>query len=322
MDHEIEYDRDTFRNIRRNLGLILELINDHTDVLPTRDPARSKHEVRGGYKIASRRGARLDEVEVFNFYFKFRSHLRGDGIALMYRTNHNQERIILLPDNTERRYSDERRSYLGVARGLLFRGWMDSDEQSELIENLQLLNVHERCAQSLQHEYGHILHWREFDHLGIHSPLDIYDWFVEHGYYELVEMRMPGFENKSALDKVWILKEAFVEDYRISLDLSDTNGKFILPNKFCHFGDFQMPELLSEGVKIMKKMIANQIGSSPSQRPTSSSEMDSLEVIRRVSDEGFKTKWRAGQKRSNQTTMDKDRAALRQMSEAAISLDM
>ena len=111
-----EYDKDTIRNIRRNLGLVLELINDYTQILPNMSPARSKHEVRGGYRIASRRGARLDEVEVFNLYFKFISHLRGDGIALMYRTQLNQERIILLPDDTEKRYLHEQRSYLDVAR--------------------------------------------------------------------------------------------------------------------------------------------------------------------------------------------------------------
>ena len=253
----------------------MDLITSHDQVIRTPHPSRTRHEINGGYKIANRRGARLNEVEVFNLYFKFLSHLRGDGIALMYRTNDKQERIILLPDDTMERLTNESRLYRDIARELIFTGDMDPDVQSDLIENLRLLNIHERCAQSLQHEYGHILHWREFDHLGIHTHLEIYDWFVGNGYYDIVEMRVPNFEDKPPLEKVWILKESLVEDYRISLNLSENSGTFILPNKFCHFGDFQMPELLEEGVRIMKDMLNNQI-STAVKRTASSSEMDHL----------------------------------------------
>ncbi|CAM3304621.1 hypothetical protein HP548_12225 [Paenibacillus taichungensis] len=317
-----EYDRDTIRNIRTKAGLVMDLITSHEQVIKTLAPPRTRHEINGGYKIANRRGARLHEVEVFNLYFKFRSHLRGDGIALMYRTNDKQERIILLPDDTRDRVEQESRLFLDIATELTLMGYMEPDVQNDLIENLRLLNIHERCAQSLQHEYGHILHWREFDELGIHTPVDIFDWFVVNGYYENVERRIPHFEDKPAQQQLMILKESLVEDYRISLNLSEKSGKFISPNKFCHFGDFQMPELLEEGVRIMKEMLTNQINKPSVSRPLSSSEMDSLEVIRSVASEGFRTKWRAGVKSSTGATIHRKREELiRELQEVAATTE-
>lgn len=45
-------------------------------------------------------------------------------------------------------------------------------------------------------------------------------------------------------------------------------------------------------------------------RPASSSETDSLAVIRSVSEEGFRTGWKAGRKLSTNATIARDRAAL------------
>ncbi len=187
---------------REKAALILDLITSSDQVLRTSDPPRTRHEINGAYKIATSRGALLNEVEVFNLYFKFRSHLHGDGIALMYRTKDKKERIILLPDDTKKRFIIETRTYLNIARNLAFSEKMDPGVQSELIENLRLLNIHERCAQSLQHEYGHILHWREFDHLGIHTDLEVYDWFLESGYFDIIDMRVPNFANKPVEEKI------------------------------------------------------------------------------------------------------------------------
>lgn len=318
--NDLEFDRDTVRNIRVKAALILDLIKSSDQVIRTSDPPRTKHEINGAYKIATRRGTRLNEVELFNLYFKFRSHLRGDGIALMYRTKDNKERIILLPDDTKRRIKIERRLFLDTARDLVFSGKMNPDAQSDLIENLKLLNIHERCAQTLQHEYGHILHWREFDSLGIHTDLEVYDWFVDSGYLDIIDMRVPNFADKPVQEKILILKESLVEDYRISLNLSENNGMFILPNKFCHFGDFQIPDLLKEGVRVMKEMLNSQI-KTPVKRPRSSSELDSLSVIREISREGFRTGWVAGKKSTNETSIARDREALRVIGEVAATTE-
>ncbi|WP_175537587.1 hypothetical protein, partial [Mycobacterium tuberculosis] len=154
------------------------------------------------------------------------------------------------PDNTEQRYETEKRYYLDEARDLVFKGHMKSDDQNNLIENLRMLNLHERCAQSLEHEFGHVLNVREFESLNFrpNDEAQIYKWFLESGYMFNIDKRIPLFDKDSAAVKLHILKEALVEDYRISLNMSSERGKFILPNKFCFSGDFQNPDLLEEGV--------------------------------------------------------------------------
>lgn len=53
------------------------------------------------------------------------------------------------------------------------------------------------------------------------------------------------------------LKESFVEDYRIGLNLACTQGIFELPNAYCFHGDFLEPELMDEGVNIVRTTIRN-----------------------------------------------------------------
>lgn len=66
----------------------------------------------------------------------------------------------------------------------------------------------------------------------------------------------------------------------------------------------------------MKKMLNNQIRSAI-KRPASSSEMNSLAVIQSVSEEGFRTGWKAGRKSSTQASIARDRAALMDVAEQA-----
>src|SRR5690606_34815965 len=45
------------------------------------------------------------------------------------------------------------------------------------------------------------------------------------------------------------------EDYRISLNMESENGMFILPGKYTFAIDFRAPDLLAEGVSIMRNML-------------------------------------------------------------------
>lgn len=62
---QIELDRRTVRKIRANATVFAELFDQGTEFIYD-SPFRRRVEVEGGYKIARRRGARLDEVKVFN----------------------------------------------------------------------------------------------------------------------------------------------------------------------------------------------------------------------------------------------------------------
>ncbi|WP_025691151.1 hypothetical protein [Paenibacillus zanthoxyli] len=57
----LEFEKPRYRNVREKLGLVLELIQ-HSDQVQYTYPPRTKHEMNGGIKIATRRGARLQEV--------------------------------------------------------------------------------------------------------------------------------------------------------------------------------------------------------------------------------------------------------------------
>lgn len=94
-----------------------------------------------------------------------------------------------------------------------------------------------------------------FDALNIYSPADLYIWLYEGKYVHNVDKRFPNFKSLTDEDKVTMLKESLVEDYRIGLNMDAENGMFILPNMIAFYGDFIHPELLEEGVLMMRKLL-------------------------------------------------------------------
>jgi hypothetical protein len=290
---ELELDRDKVRRIKRNSRMVSVLL-DKDSMVSYEHPPRTRHEVLGGYKRATKRGARLRECEVYNVNFRFKSWLIGTGIALMCRPPGTKEEwILLLPDDTESRIVNERKAYLKEAKEFIAVGSMDPDEESRLIENLRLLDIHERCAQSLMHEYGHALHYRMFDFLRFSEKSEHYRWFFETGYLRNVDLRYPGFGHLTAEDKLTELKEALVEDYRISLNMLSESGKFILPNKVCYAGDFIKPKLMYEGVEIMKEML-KPIIQGTRQTTYSSEDLDTLSYVKKVRARRKEYSWTPG----------------------------
>lgn len=108
-------------------------------------------------------------------------------------------------------------------------------------------------ANTLLHEYGHVLQHRMWASAGIrpNDQAGLYAWFEEIGYLGNVMNRRAGFFEAP----VYFLKESFVEDYRIGLNLASREGIFELPDAYCFNRDFREPELLAEGVEIVKKTI-------------------------------------------------------------------
>lgn len=299
----VEMDRRTVRKIRSRASLFAELFDHDTEYI-YKYPFRRRVEVEGGYKVARRRGARLDEVNVYNLVVRFKNARidHSEARAFMYRpVKNNEEWIVLLPDNTMDTIDEE--IYIFEHSAQLFKesGKLNSDLTLDHIKsNLNLLNLHERCAQTLMHEYGHILHWRIFDRFG--TPYEealAYIWFIEHGYAQLIDGRVPNYLRLSDSKKLWMLKECLVEDYRISLNLGSENGMFILPGKYTFSSDFRVPELLNKGVEIMRRMLQPAIENENMRRKTGSfeNEMTDMTLMRSILEASMDDSWVPGQQR-------------------------
>jgi len=261
--------------IIKNAKMLGYLLGDTKEVeIQYSDIARSVTEVKGGYRIALKKGAKLNEVPIFNFPpLRLKSDridsITGDPLAQIFPYE-NERWILLHPVNTEIFLDYEKAAHKETIKKYVSNGKVNADVYEELLVNLELLNINERCAQTLIHEYGHILHWKQFDsmfnefweHLGA-SAKDydkaynalVLTWFEESNYLYNVSSRYPFFKCKSIHEKVRILKESFAEDYRISLNIEATDGKIILPNSQCLLGDWMKPQLMEEGVAIVKQMI-------------------------------------------------------------------
>lgn len=257
---EVELEKKRVKNLREKTALTLKLIDQGT-IVYYHYPPRPAYEVLGGYKKAIERGAELARVKIFNLYFRFfNDRLDGRSTAMMFRDKpERQEYILLLPDNTEATYEQEKRFYLNKARKMVLEEFtMEPDEHSRLIENLNNLNRVERCAQSIQHEWGHILHYRFFDMFRLKNKSEQLKWFYESGYVDILDMRYPGLGHHNADEVLYLIKESFAEDIRISLNNRINHDMFILPNAITYIRDFQIPKLLEDGVNLVGNIILSQ----------------------------------------------------------------
>ncbi|MGE7111987.1 hypothetical protein [Lysinibacillus sp. NPDC047702] len=258
---EIELEKKQIKNMNEKAALISEIITADTEVIYSKY-IRPKFEMYAGYKGAKGRQKNVEieekNIRIYNLSFKFKNKQidASEATAMMIRKN-GEEVILLLPDNTEDRVAAEKQFYINYARDLIFspKPKMDPDYHSVLLENLNQLNRLERCTQSLLHEYGHILHWRIFDSEKLSLPSEIYKFFLEQGYVDILVKRSPEFlHTQNPHEKVYLLKESLVEDYRIWLNMENKDDMFILPNVNTFLSDFCNPTLLMEGVYCMKKI--------------------------------------------------------------------
>lgn len=67
---QVELEKRHIKNIREDTAMLLEITDTNT-IFDYQYPPRKKFETHGGYKIAKRKGAKLNEVKVFNLYFRF-----------------------------------------------------------------------------------------------------------------------------------------------------------------------------------------------------------------------------------------------------------
>ncbi|WP_379145874.1 hypothetical protein [Paenibacillus sp. sgz500992] len=299
---DLELEKRLVKKIRSNSALLSELFIPDTEYI-YKYPPRTRMEVEGGAKIALRRGARLNETKIYNLVCRFKNKRQDNSkaLAFMYRPlSNNDEWVVLQADNTELTLELEKFEFGSYADDYYGMGRIDRSQKMSIEENMEKLNIHERCAQSLMHEFGHVLHWRMFDHeLNSSDPADIYLWFLENDYTSNVDARNPKYYHASAQKKLHFLKESLVEDYRIYLNIMAESGMFILPNKYNFAGDFCEPELLKEGMMIMQQMLKPVLDKNSLFRKSSNASRDDMDVVamREIHESSLQEDWVPGKRR-------------------------
>lgn len=256
---DVEFDRNQVKKVTQHAKILSEILEQGTIYDKYGHPSRTRLEIEGGYRIARERGARLDEVLVFRMMARFKNSKCNnmDALAFAYKSKiHNEEWIVLLPDDTMETLNKEKDHYSEVALLYEAGGKINRKQRQHIEENLERLNIRERCAQTLMHEYGHILHMRLFQRSEKKNPnFSQYIWFQRFGYTDLIDRRNPLYHLSPAIKKLNYLKECLVEDYRIFLNKMSTDDMFILPGKFTFAADLVNSDLLTEGVNMMRKML-------------------------------------------------------------------
>lgn len=299
--------------------MLIELTDRDTQYYTNNIVHRPKFEVNGGIKLALKKGAKVKETKIFNLFFRFINN-KFDGLnttALMVRPkNSNEEWMILLPEETKRTIDIERSIFQKQFEKLFYQGLLDSEFQNMILEGYKLLTPNERCAQTLIHEYGHILQWRMYDYLGIlHKNkkefiANQYIWLLESGYLENVANRIPNFETLSPEEKVFFTKETLVEDYRINLNYQYFNDIIILPNKYAYRGDFANSNSLWKGMRIMEQMlrpaIEGKIGVYQNKQANSEEELSINAISKRLDVLESKSSWVPGTSKLSEQHISND----------------
>lgn len=304
----VELSRGIIQSLTTTADLMSELYMNGTN-LEYPEITRSITEFKGGYKLALQRGVPLYNTRVFNLLFRLKNKkidtISDLQLATMYTTARFDRWILLHPDDTAQRIEYEKDYYRRAAYEFVRRGKASEGELDKLHENLELLSIPERCAQTLMHEYGHILHWQAFHKLfekyGLRPNgelpnnlllLPMLEWFERHSYLYNVSMRIQGFKKLPLKEKLHILRESFVEDYRIGLNMKSLDGKIVLPNQYCFVADLMNPQLLQEGVRIVNIMLdeerRNELVSSQD------AERDRVKISQKYVDLALETDWSPG----------------------------
>ena len=123
------------------------------------------------------------------------------------------------------------------------------------------------------------------------------------GYAELIDRRVPTYARMiNDNQKLWLLKECLVEDYRISLNLDSQSGMFILPGKYTFSSDLRAPELLAKGVEIMRSMLKPAIEDLLMRRKTGSSESEVTDfaLMQSILETSMDPSWEPGTQQMSQ----------------------
>lgn len=216
---------------------------------------RTKHEIYSGLKCVERRGIEIDAA-IYNLPFTVMKSGRLAETAFVDRTLERRH-IYLVPDHTQTRIKQDIAHHTDGYQRLVELGKITQDEVDRHIDYMHRnLNIGERVAATLIHEYGHILSFRSIDRMGIEERIELYNWFDLAGYLDNVSYRIVSFSKEHADRKINICMEQLAEDYRLSQDVKSTNDMCCLPHIISFEQDIINPEKFLEGAEIMSKLLS------------------------------------------------------------------
>lgn len=237
---------DLFIHFTDSFGKTNCIHNGHTP--------RTKHEVNSGLKCVEKRFIKLD-AEVVNLpYTVLNARKRPAKTAFTTRIPEHRK-IFLVPDHTPTRILSDVAYHKDTFELLLTQKEIDKDTFELFSKKMDRLDVGERVAASIIHEYGHILTYNAMDFLGIENPSELYMWLDDTGYLDNCSKRIAGFADMEAPSKINNALEQLAEDYRVSHDIFNGFGLSTLPHGLTFAQDAKNKENFLEGVDCMTKVL-------------------------------------------------------------------
>lgn len=133
----IELEKRLVKKLKRGSILLSELLIPGTEYI-YKHPLRTRMEIEGGAKIALMKGARLNEVKVFNLVVRFKNkrYDNSKALAFMYRPLKNKDEwIVLQPDNTALTMDLEKYTIGWFADDYYMKGRMTRQQKDHLEQN-------------------------------------------------------------------------------------------------------------------------------------------------------------------------------------------
>ncbi|WP_433945540.1 hypothetical protein [Paenibacillus sp. SN-8-1] len=214
---------------------------------------RTRHEINTAISTYQQQGIEID-AEIINLPYTV-LNLRGKPAETAFTDkNTNHRHIYLVPDHTPTRILNDK-AFHGSGLETLLKTQQISqvvfDRWNTAMNNLDIGN---RVAYSINHEYGHILTYRAMDESGIETPLQVYDWLGDLGYLDNCSHRIVQFNNGAAW-QIHVALEQLAEDYRLSHFVQNEQSACSLPSCLSYQQDIVNPEKYLEGVEIMTKLL-------------------------------------------------------------------
>jgi hypothetical protein len=220
---------------------------------------RTNHEVQSGIKVVKKRRINID-VDIVNLPFTVTKRGKPAETAFTDRTPEHRF-IYLVPDHTPTRIMNDTAYHRQGIESLLAEKSVNPELAMKWLKEMEKLDVGERVAATLIHEYGHILTYQAMDKAGINDPYDAYVWLDESGYLDNCSERIVGFSQggvitaEDAFRQINIAMEQLAEDYRLSVYVKSEHDACPLPSCISYKEDLINPHKFLKGVEIMTKLL-------------------------------------------------------------------
>ena len=215
---------------------------------------RTRHEINSGLKSVEKRNIKID-AEVINLPYTVLNGRKKPAITAFTTRNPEQRKIYLVPEHTPTRILNDKAFHQEAFDFHFSQSKLNKVTYELFMHQMEKLDVGERVAASIIHEYGHILTYNAFDQLGIHKPTEVYSYLDETGYLDNCAKRIVDFTTMDARLKLNHALEQIAEDYRVSHDIYNGLGLSPLPHGLTFIQDAINNDDFIEGVDIMTNVL-------------------------------------------------------------------